>query len=179
MKRLILFSGGVESTAMLTMADAAVDQVLTVSPTFPAGIRTFNENSVYEITGHYGFKPAFAQISLPVEPMPYNFVHQLHTFFSISHLWCEKDQSITEVWYGLNCTDLKPHNEPVYKKISTAWNFLHPEVKFNFPLSAYSKQEQWDMIDDLVKPLVNTCVTHNNCGMCSKCKEFQELVVNE
>lgn len=178
MSRLILFSGGVESTAMLTLADSIQDKLLTVFPTYPAGIPTFNESNLKSIALHYGFTPIFAQIKLPLEPEPYNFVHQLHTFFSISHLWVEKDQSIREVWYGLNNTDLKPNNEPIYKRLMSAWDMLHPDTKFRFPLSYRSKKQQWDLIDTEIKPLVTTCITHNNCGTCSKCLEFTKLVSN-
>lgn len=45
------------------------------------------------------------------------------------------------------------------------------------PLIGWTKKQQWEYIREDVKKLVQSCITHNNCGVCTKCEEFKLLNV--
>ena len=178
MSRLIFFSGGVESTALLNKADPMEDVLVTVLPTFPRDIVTSKMQSAQAIAERFGFTVNYAQIQLPIEPEPYNFVHQLASFVAVAHLWAVKDLSITEIWAGRNRSEV-----PVVRDVNDFktqqlmfWHALHPNIPFVHPLEHMTKLEQWQRIPDELKPLVNSCVTYNSCGHCYKCKEIVEMM---
>ena len=175
MSKLIFFSGGIESTALLNNADPTEDVLVTVLPTFPRGIVTSKLESAQSIAQRFGFTVNYAQIQLPVEPEPYNFVHQARTFFSVANLWVAKDIKITELWFGRCLEDIDPPSRPA--KIVEAWNLLYPNIPWTRPLEHVSKWDQWKSIPLDVQPLVSSCVTYNNCGQCFKCQEVQKLII--
>ena len=45
------------------------------------------------------------------------------------------------------------------------------------PLIGWTKKQQWDYIREDIKQLVQSCITYNNCGVCTKCEEFKLLNV--
>jgi len=175
MSRLIFFSGGVESTALLNEADPMEDVLVTILPTFPRDMITSKLESARAIAERFGFTVNYAQIRLPVEPEPYNFVHQVRTFFSVANLWVAKDPRITELWFGRCLEDVSPPNRPA--EIITAWNLLYPNIPWTRPLENVSKWDQWQSIPVDVRSMVSSCVTYNNCGKCYKCLEVQKLII--
>lgn len=174
MNRLILFSGGVESTALLSIATPN-DIIVTIRDESPNGIPlTYEPGAVRSISKYYGFKVNYCSINLPYDPGQPKFVYQVWLFHSIVSLWLAKDSSVKEVWYGLN----KEEYSKVYKdfhKIKDAWPILHPSVELKHPLVHLSKKEQWNLIPDVVKPMVRTCLVNFNCQQCRKCLELKEL----
>jgi 7-cyano-7-deazaguanine synthase in queuosine biosynthesis len=178
MSKLIFFSGGIESTALLNNADPVEDVLVTVLPTFPRGIVTSKLQSAQAIAERFGFTVNYAQIQLPVEPEPYNFVHQLASFVAVAHLWVVKDSSITEIWAGRNSAEVPIVHDPLNFKTQqlAAWNFMHPTIPFIHPLQHLTKIQHWRSIPLDVQPLVNSCIFYNNCGKCYKCQEVQELI---
>jgi 7-cyano-7-deazaguanine synthase in queuosine biosynthesis len=175
MSKLIFFSGGVESTALLNDADPMEDVLVTVLPTFPRDIVTSKLQSAQAIAQRFGFTMNYAQIQVPVEPDPYNFVHQARTFLSVANLWVAKDTRITELWFGRCKEDINPPSRPV--NIVEAWNLLYPDIPWTRPLEHVSKWDQWKSIPLDVQPLVSSCVVYNNCGKCYKCQEVQKLII--
>lgn len=171
MSRLILFSGGVESTALLVQAKPG-DVLLTILPTYPNDWATFRKNSSEGIAKHHGFDVRYARIDIPIEPLPYTFVHQMRSFVSVANLWVAKDKTITEVWCGRNNKEPGEVLAPFIEQMMTAWTVLHPEVPFLHPLDHLSKRQQWDMIPAAIRPLVSSCIHHRFCGVCYKCKEW-------
>lgn len=171
MSRLILFSGGVESTALLGQSRLD-DVLLTIQPTYPNDLATFRKNSAEALAKHYGLKMQYARIELPIEPQPYNFVHQMRVFVSIANLWVAKDVNITEVWCGRNSKEPKLLLAPFINQMMAAWDVLHPKVPFLHPLDHLSKREQWELIPGNIKPLVSSCIHHRICGRCYKCMEL-------
>ena len=45
------------------------------------------------------------------------------------------------------------------------------------PLIGWTKKQQWEYIREDIKELVQSCITFNNCGKCTKCEEFKLLNV--
>lgn len=171
MSRLILFSGGVESTALLSRSLPG-DVPLTILPTYPNDLATFRKKSAEEIAKHHGLEVRYARIEMPLEPLPYNFVHQMRSFVSVANLWVAKDRSITEVWCGRNAKEPGPTLAPFIEQMMSAWALLHPTVPFLHPLDHMGKRSQWELIPETIRPLVSSCVLHRMCGMCDKCLEL-------
>jgi 7-cyano-7-deazaguanine synthase in queuosine biosynthesis len=169
--RLILFSGGVESTALLTQSRPG-DVLLTIQPTYPNDLATYRQGSAKQIAERYGLQVQYAGASIPIEPHPYRFVHQMRVFVSLANLWVAKDASITEVWCGRNSREPRPSLAPFINQMMDAWDVLQPTVPFLHPLDHLSKREQWELIPRDVRPLVSTCVFHRMCGTCKKCLEW-------
>lgn len=168
-KRLIFFSGGVESTAMLTMAGPC-DIILTVNMPYKIGI-SYHEQNVEKIAnmlGHDLTKSAIA-LDYPIK----NFTHQINLLMPLANFMCISDSEIDEIWFGRSNQD---DRHPQAIKYLEAWNLLQPNIPWNHPLIKYSKQELWAMIPDDIKPLVSSCIYQNNCGQCPKCEEFKERV---
>ena len=178
MSRLIFFSGGVESTALLTQADPMEDILVTILPTFPRDIITSKLESANAIADRFGFTINYAQIRLPIEPEPYNFVHQFASFVAVAHLWVVKDSSITEIWAGRNSAEVPVVHDPLNFKTQqlAAWNFMHPNIPFRHPMEKLTKIQQWESIPMYLRHLVSSCVIYNNCGKCFKCVEFQQML---
>ena len=178
MSRLIFFSGGVESTALLNDADPMEDVLVTILPTFPRDMITSKLESAQAIADRFGFTINYAQIQLPIEPEPYNFVHQFASFIAVAHLWVVKDSSITEIWAGRNSAEVPVVHDPLNFKTQqlAAWNFMHPSIPFRHPMEKLTKIQQWESIPLYLRHLVSSCVTYNNCGKCYKCVEFQQML---
>lgn len=178
MSRLIFFSGGVESTAMLCEADP-MDKVITVGPTYPYGVATYKKETLEQIAQLLGFEINYAQIKLPIEPEPYSFVHQYATFIAVAHLWVVKDPTITEIWAGRNSAEVPVVRDPTNFKTQqlTAWHTMHPDIPWNHPLEHMTKREHWLSIPDNIKPLVSSCIFHRACGTCPKCHEIKAMTV--
>lgn len=171
MSRLILFSGGVESTAMLTHALPG-DVVLTIEPSFPNDLATFDRRTSRQIAAMMGHLVHCARADIPIEPTPYQFVHQMRVFVSVCNLWVAKDRRIKQVWCGRNSAEPGPTLAPFIDQMMAAWAILHPDVPFQHPLDYLSKREQWELIPAEVRPLVSSCVHHRMCGLCKKCLEW-------
>lgn len=174
MKNLILFSGGVESTALLKYSNPE-DVLLTIDIEIPGITKSFDKDKIENIAQFYNKKIEYSVVSIPcVSNIP---VHQLYTFILVAGFWVARSNDIKEVWYGLNNTDLDDGKKFFYQKFLDCWNILHPSVSFKFPLENLTKKEQWEMIPDEVKPFIATCSLRTNCGKCPKCKEFQKYVL--
>jgi len=191
MRRLILFSGGVESTALLTLKSPE-DVVITIQDTSPSGVMSFNKQAVLNIAAAMQCEVKFCTIHTPygdplvgekVQP-----VYQLWPFLAVASAWCAKDPSISTIWYGYSLpqdefdgTDSLYAPWKKYAQLYDGWNIMHPTVSIVFPTKKYTKLQHWEMIPDHVKPLVRTCLKNvhpdkdENCGTCRKCLELKSL----
>lgn len=184
MKRLILFSGGVESTALVTIKQDT-DVVITIEDTSTGERPSFHRPAILNIAEQLHFSVQFCSFTLPCVRNRMHFAYQLWSFACVAALWLTKDPAITEVWYGLNKSSIPEHDihhpRKRFAQLEAGWNAWHPTIPLQFPLKDYTKIEQWKMIPDHIKPLVRTCV-HNiyperdvNCGHCHKCEELRLL----
>lgn len=174
-KRLIFFSGGVESTYMLTQAGyndtiVIVDTNIFLSPIPP----TFHPTNAEKIVKSFGYDPIY--FSSKIKQSSREFIHQYHVFLAAANFFCLGDTEISEVWTGLN-KDMLVHES--WSKILNAFHILHPTVSWVAPFDHMTKLEQWNKIPEDIKPLVSTCIYHTNCGTCTKCQEFQELIIDK
>jgi len=173
MSRLILFSGGVESTALLSFYNPG-DVVMIVEDR--AEHRTFDIDAVNNILN-----------TLSIFNVEWCYMHagyyhektlyQLWSLMACASVYCARHRDVTEVWYGLHMGEPHvPSARVEHVTIIQAWKVLFPTVRFYSPLIHLSKSEQWDLIPDHLKKLVRNCsFPGKNCGKCSKCKELQEL----
>ena len=99
MSRLIFFSGGVESTALLCHAGPN-DTVITMNHWYPHEVKTYDHTTVEKNAAHFGFRINYVDIKIPTLPGLYGRDHQIASFISVAHLWVAKDKSIKEIWSG-------------------------------------------------------------------------------
>jgi len=174
MSRLILFSGGVESTAMLTKANRD-DIIMTIRDTSPDDHYTYHPNRIEEIARAMNVKIQYTDLKIPT--MKEQFVYQLWTFVPVCMMWTSRFPSIKEVWYGLN--NKEPSSIPVvqdsFDRCIKMWKVAFPEIPLKFPLRHLSKEQQWKMIPKHVQPILTNCLYNNFCGTCRKCLELKSL----
>lgn len=176
-RRLIFFSGGVESTALLPFANYN-DILLTVDILVDNNIcHSINKTNCEKIAYSFGFDLTHVCVNIPKTIKVDRFIHQINIFNGIAHNMCCADSTITHVWHGLNNLEPKSHAIDDYNKCITSWKVLQPNVYLEFPLGKYTKQQQWDSIPWDIKHLVSSCVTHNNCGICKKCIEVKDSII--
>jgi 7-cyano-7-deazaguanine synthase in queuosine biosynthesis len=183
MKRLILFSGGVESTALLALKSPE-DIALTIEDISPNNqSQTFNGDAVHKISKAMNVRLDICKYSIPYRDqyIPHyvddNWYHQLWTFLPIVSIYLTKDYSVSEIWIGTGLNDdmAKEREKKRYSQLLTGWNALHPTIPIVLPLSNLTEKQIWNIIPDYVKPLVRNCFHNNNCGQCPKCIKLKNL----
>ena len=170
-KRLIFLSGGVESTAMLTQANYN-DIIVIVNIYIGVSNSATHHQNTEKIANALGYEVTFCDVKISEKSK--EFVHQINFIMPMANIMCINDPEISEVWYGRNKNDSR-HAQA--EKAIAAWNILQPNVPWLHPLFHLNKYETWALIPDDIKPLVSSCIFHNNCGKCFKCEEFIEHVV--
>ena len=173
MSRLILFSGGVESVAMLTKASKD-DIVMTIRDTSPNHYHTYHPNRIEEVARAMKVQIQYTDIKIPIEKSK-GFVHQLWTFTPIAIMWASRFPEINEIWYGLNNTEPSALAKDDFEKCIKIWKIAFPQINLRFPLRRFSKEQQWSMIPKHIRPLITTCLNNNFCGTCRKCIELKKL----
>lgn len=168
--RLILFSGGVESTALLTRCSRD-DVALVVAPTFNNDFATYRKSTCEQLAKRFGVKLVYAKADIP-ELGAQTFVHQMSAFIGLCNLMVARNPRITEVWCGRNSAEPSADIKDYIERNMAAWGLLQPDVPFLHPLDHLSKREQWALIPADARPLVSSCIYHSFCGMCHKCKEW-------
>lgn len=165
MARLIAFSGGVESVALLTLSKPG-DKLLVIDSWRSGQIPYIPEN-LEKIARHY---------NLDVEKMSLTSGSkvqciQMMILFAFGTLRAQSDSGITEYWLGMHNQDLSWQKVEEFKRTQEAWAILHPEIKLHAPLRHETKLQQWNRIPDEIKPFVHSCVEKTPCGVCGKCAE--------
>ena len=173
MSRLILFSGGVESIAMLTKASKD-DIVMTIRDTSLNHYHTYHPNRIEEVARAMKVQIQYTDIKIPIEKSK-GFVYQLWTFIPITIMWASRFPEINEIWYGLNNTEPSALAKDDFEKCVKIWKIAFPQINLRFPLRRFSKEQQWSMIPKHIRPLITTCLNNNFCGTCRKCIELKKL----
>jgi hypothetical protein len=173
MPRLILFSGGVESTAMLSRS-APDDIALSI---YDRGEPdpTFDVVATIGIAKALERRQVFAHLDVGVMRARDAFVYQTFALTAAASLWVSKDPSITAVWYGLKKGDPTPNVADQYWLCMEGWAAMHPNVLFTAPFLELDEREQWELIPAAVRPLVRNCLTVKDCGTCRKCLKLKAL----
>ena len=170
---LVLFSGGVESTALLSRVSSN-DLIITVKQPYVNNLETYSEHGT-KILKYYALERQFVSISIPSNPL---FVHQLKYFIPIASLiW--QTVPFKEIWIGRNVEDKTQEVLELVDTLQAGLNMFAPGVVINHPLDYLTKQEQWDIIPKQLKPLVVSCVYKNECNRCFKCKEKNSLILQK
>lgn len=169
---LILFSGGVESTALLTLANKDDLIVLIDSDYYPD--RTFNPR-YKEILNYFSFDVKVLQFN-------YNFSlrrnrprQQAGFYLHLADIIIQDEPGIFEVWYGLHRDEPPDRVKEAFRMVNENWKLTHPFNPLVYPLKHLSKQEQWNLLPEDIKPLINNCIYNTNCGNCRKCLELSAL----
>lgn len=178
-RRLILFSGGVESTALLTIADKK-DLLLICDIPRKDFVGGLDHTKCRTIAAIYGNE--YIEFKFPVRIEGKQWMHQINWFIFACHLVAESRGDISEVWLGMHHDESYRVNNYHYpidrrrilEKCMTAWHVLQPKIKFLIPLEFETKDKQWQRIPDNVKKYVNWCNHNNDCGVCRKCLEFKK-----
>ena len=176
-RRLILFSGGVESTTLLTIADKK-DLLLICDIPRKDFVGGLDHTKCRTIASMYGNE--YLEFKFPVRIEGKQWMHQINWFIFACHLVAESRGDISEVWWGMHHDEShRVNNYPIdrrriLEKCMTAWRVLQPEIKFLIPLEFETKTQQWQRIPDSVKKYVNWCNHNNDCGVCRKCLEFKK-----
>ena len=178
--KLILFSGGVESTALLTMSKKEDLILICECPREDYVKNDVNWDNCRKIVNYFGNESI--EFKFPTTIKGTKWVHQINWFIFISHLIAESRGDISEVWWGMHHDEshkIKTHTierRRILEKCMTAWRVLQPKIKFQIPLEFMPKKQQWNLIPEEIKPLVNSCLYGNKCGNCNKCEEVKTLV---
>lgn len=172
-RNLILFSGGVESTAMLSISTPH-DIILTIDwSNDNTLIPVYKYSAVTYITKYYNRKLIIYKYPLPeYSSANFTFLHQMRIFISVCNIWAAQDATIGSIWCGRNSAEPSHDIKEFIEQMMKAWNILHPNVSFDHPLDHLSKFEQYQLIDPKVRPFVSSCITHNKCKNCFKCMEL-------
>jgi 7-cyano-7-deazaguanine synthase in queuosine biosynthesis len=180
MTRLILFSGGVESTALLTIASPG-DFLLTIDVEIGSYFSSVNPKNAHLIADRFGLELRTMKLSLPKARDKIDFVHQLEIFVGVANVVARAHSEISAVWCGKNSAEPSGATMPTFIRTMKAWDVVSPDVPFLHPLDSMTKRQQWDLIPEDVQPLVVSCVYHQTYKMpidptCAKCKEVQEML---
>lgn len=175
MSRLILFSGGVESTALLSIAGNA-DYLLTVVMESEWYAPSIDLDKNKKLAGMSGLNSIRVKMNYPVlEGL--RFVHQVQHFLGVCNVLVQA-YGFTEVWMGLNSTEPPAHSKASYDRAFAAWEKLCPDVPFIVPFGHMTKAEQWRLIPKEMREFVVSCAVHqtleNGCKKCMERKEAED-----
>lgn len=180
---LVLFSGGVESTALAALSNKETT-LLHVEPPYTNTLKAYDINKARQIATMLNRE--LLEYKQQLQLQPGGFIHQINWFLCAVHLvLAARPNTYTEVWWGMHQGEShRYYNHTVERrqtllKVYTAHYQLHPNIIWRIPLEDKTKVEQWTMIPEHIKPLVVSCNTNNNCGVCKKCQEFNRLVTQK
>lgn len=165
-RTIIFFSGGVESTALLSIAPPTSIAISVKIDNFNFMPNIYNIKKIIE-----QYKIPLEVITLDIKLQKEKWFHQLNILLTTSILLVNSYKNITNIWYGQNSIEPLSSNEYIFNKIHNDWKYMFPNIEFSAPLKSKSKREQWDLIPNKIKPLVSSCITNNNCKTCHKCME--------
>lgn len=183
-KILIMFSGGVESTALFQHA-LNLEHDVTLAHVI------HNNKSYKELGACKGIVSYTPSVKL-------HAIEIRKDTFDVNHINEHRDVSIwlgaaiaivgrgdfDEVWYGTHSLD----NTTKIPDMETSWNsmmgILELDTKLVSPLTLKSKVDQYRMLPSGVKDCIISCAVipkgawNQPCGKCDKCMEFKQYVTD-
>lgn len=175
MGRLILFSGGVESTALLTIANRHNDMALFVNDTSHHLDRTADMNAAANVLRAMAFPMLSVDLCVwggNLRRRP--FVQQMWSFMAACSLVLAKHDAFNEIWYGMHRGE--PNEVCRHQHYAAVHGFEKAHgVHVTSPLIRETKEQQWERIPAHVRPLVRNCFTADACGTCKKCAQLKQL----
>ena len=197
---VVLFSGGVESTATLEWASHQnYDVLLCVHSMWHdmevSGSRELNPN-VEKICEYYNVPLYTYTHTDPLNDFSYdgiqkiNYVHSSYHWLNTAMNIAARYPKMKEFLWGVNCGINKPGDGGDYHFLPRSWQFAiafdqytnnmgrTDQQKLYPPVAHMTKKQMWESIPDEVKPLVQSCGDplkydgNSPCGKCYKCKEM-------
>jgi len=188
---VILFSGGVESTALVQYALDSGFFPYCVSYKLSQN-QVSHQNKMIEICNRYNVPLQIMDLRM-CAPNQFGYTRKTHPWWAIAgSIAAISMPNLAYVWVGAN-SGLREVNDdggdalPMYGEAISTINQSSKMVKGNvittMPLSRLTKLEQWEMIPDKIKPLVVTCemmskaeeMNQESCGTCKKCVELKAM----
>ena len=197
--RLILFSGGVESTAILSSMANDTDFVITFTKENWALKNSWvNVEAVKRIIAKLKIKnhlfydiPPPPSLDLYNEKIPR---HQVDVIFPFVLYFLRVNPQISEVYYGNNSEDIPKQIEKGHGNMYDEWFDIFSigweltpgstakdykrRINVLHPLGKLTKKDHWMLIPDEVKPDVYSCwsrmgpnPSEEPCGTCGKCEK--------
>lgn len=190
MGNLICFSGGVESTAMLSLCnpkeDLAVTFVDSTNDRYPRLYDTVDAELelVTQIVDYYKIDHVKVQIDFTHSNPKYyskaEHVNQLLRYLPLCSILCDRHPTIERVWYGRNSEDWEAgerRNTNRFKiQAQTIWGKIKPNIPLYMPLVEYTKVQCWHMIPKEIQHLVESCYVHRDDIRESGCAFCQEKI---
>ena len=169
MPKLLMFSGGVESTALLHLLDPKEDYIGIIDLHTEVDIIPDHDlTKQHKILGHFGFKNVcVCNMNLsPVKNMGGGDTSSQYQPFA--ELLVAK-LPVDELWWGCHRDD--HHDEAKWSRYREAFKLMHPHCAVRQPFEDKTKEEQWNLIDDEIKPFVVSCYIHHpeiqdGCFLC-------------
>lgn len=187
MSKLILFSGGVESTALLSQLDPVNDYALVVDQVWENNpeansteIKGFDEHDIEQICEHYKFyNVIWLKQQLTYFPIMRDGANQRWMIYPAILNLLGRMPHITEVSSGFNKSEPITGHSGAYGKFKKMVGELFPNVTLTEPLAHLTKREQLAMIDEAIRHHVVSCHAiksdpSHNPSTCGKCKEVAE-----
>lgn len=173
---LILFSGGIESTALLGLAKPS-DQLLTVKAPYKNTLSGIS-NNYQQIADYYKLNVNYYEST--ALPALVSYEHQYNWLFVIAHLYAlvYKPQ---ELWLGYHSQETHQYQSYniqrrySYEQLHKMWYVLHPSIRINRPLQHLTKREQYQLIPQQLQTLTQSCYYQPRCNHCKKCQELDML----
>lgn len=187
MAKLVMFSGGVESTALMSQLNPSTDYALVVKTycTKPhaAGVglnnnieKNYDDKAIREICDHYKFWN-LVEFEFKYSPASGMTVGDNQRWWLYPALLAivHKIPAVDEVQFGFNAGEDLNGMTGSYAKYKKFVAEMMPNLKITEPLAHLTKRQQIEMIDPKVIHHVISCYTKDDPGhdpeLCYKCKE--------
>ena len=182
---MIMYSGGVESTALVVHALKQEHNITLIHVIH--NNKSQKEHRACRGTSykHFGNLPVLA-ITIQKNNFDLKYGHQhrdVSIWFAVAMMIAGRG-AWDEVWYGTHNKD----NQDKIPNMEKAWDammdIIERKTKIISPLRNKSKLDQYNMLTPEVKECIISCAViadgarNEPCGECMKCQEFKQLVTN-
>jgi 7-cyano-7-deazaguanine synthase in queuosine biosynthesis len=169
MANLILFSGGIDSAAIVAHLASADDTLLYVHS--PRGANPQFSNPAVHAAKAFG-RPLFEMQA----DEAFGGEHQIHWLLEAADRQL-RVKNYTNVWYGLFSGELSGNQKVAsYAKAVSWFAGRNPSVSVSWPLYHLTKAQCVKLIPPHVFAHLSSCRYAANCQQCFKCMELNAAV---